>query len=195
MMGSMPDRFSGGKEVMQRKMVKKFLQSDAAEAVLSILTQTEERLLAAVVDQHEVLGLEGAGEVPDPDQRAGTLRELWLAKVEGRFPEWWVEHYADLENRKEAAQFAAASSEEWATTKEEWADRLRRNGLEGTDDELADGHVRRRYGVPLAEFKRQVVDWPDEREAEELQDVIAGPVERAISGVEAATDHLREQED
>jgi hypothetical protein len=193
MMG-LSDRFGGGKDVMQQKMVQRVLDSEAAEAVLTILARTEHRLLTAVVEQHDLLGLDGPAAPLDPEERAERLRGLWEAKMAGEFPAFWVEHYADLDNPEEAAQFAAVDPEEWQTTKREWADRLRRNGLEGDTNELAEGHVRKRYGVGLAEFERVVVEWPDGRASEELQAVLAGPVETAVAGIERANDHLRDRE-
>lgn len=184
-----------GKEALQRKMAEKFLESDAAEALLSILTTVERRLVAAVVEQHDLLDVDGLDEVPDPDERAARLRSLWQAKMSGEFPAWWVEHYADLEHPGEAAQFANEAAEEWETTKGEWAARYRRQDMEGSDEELANAHTQARYGVPLDEFERVVIEWPDERHGDELQAVIAGPVEAAIGGIEASNDHLRERED
>lgn len=189
----MMDRFGAGKEAMQRKLGRK-LVDEYGDAMLGVLTTVEHRLLEAVADQHDALDLAAVG-VPEPEARADRLRELWLAQFEGRFPAFWVEHYADLENPEEAAQFADLDAEEWETTKAEWADRYRRNGMDlDDDDELAAAHTTARYGVTLAEFEQVVVEWPEDRQGEELQDVIAGPVERAISGIEAATDHLRERE-
>jgi hypothetical protein len=191
-MDRLGDHFGGGRAAMQRKMAETFLQSDAAEAVLTILTRTENRLLEAVVEQHHLLDVDGPTDVPDPEDRAGRLRALWQAKIAGEFPAFWVEHYADLAHPEEAAQYADADPEEWQTTKTEWADRYRRNGMTGTDDELAGAHTKTRYDVGLDEFERVVVEWPDGREGDELQDVIAGPVETAITGIEQVNDHLRE---
>lgn len=184
-----------GKEALQRKMAEKFLESDAADALLSILTTVERRLVAAVVEQHDLLGVDGIDEVPDPDERRERLRALWEAKMSGAFPAFWVEHYSDLENAGEAAQFADEAAEEWETTKGEWAARYRRQSMEGSDEELANAHTRARYGVPLDEFERVVIEWPDDRHGDELQAVIAGPVVAAIEGIEASNDHLREREE
>jgi len=60
---------------------------------------------------------------------------------------------------------------------------------------LAQGHVRKRYGVGLSEFERVVVEWPEGRQGEELQAVMAGPVQRAVGGIEHVNDHLRQQQE
>lgn len=192
MIDSLPG-LGGGREAMQRQLGQRLVEQ-YGDAILSIVTTVERRLLAAVADQHDALGLAGI-EVPDPEVRAERLRDLWMAQFEGRFPAFWVEHYAPVENPGEAAQYADLDAGEWETTVGEWADRYRRQDVTGTDVELAGAHTKARYGVPFEEFERVVVEWPEERPGEELQDVVAGPVERAISGVEQATDELRERED
>lgn len=190
----MKNPFDSMRQSAKRQAAKQFLEGEAAEAVLRVLTTIEQRLLEAVVEQHDVLNLDGAGAVPDRDDRAAELRQLWLAKAEGRFPAWWVETYADVEHPGEAVQYAGLDADAWAEQLATWADRYREAGVDGSDRLLANSHIKTRYGVGLEAFEEEVVEWSAERQSRELQRIMAGPVERAIGGIERATDQLRDQE-
>lgn len=181
----MMDRF---KQAQRQKVAERVLESEQADAVLSILTTAETRLLDAVAEQHQHLDVEDPVErVPDPDDRADAIREMAIAWVEDRFAAHWVERYSGLDNAAEAAEFADMSREEWETTKAEWAARYRRNGADGSDDDLAGAHVAARYGVDLETFEQRVVEWPDDRKSDTVRDIMAGGIERALRGIEAST--------
>lgn len=188
-----PDTLGQG---MKRKMASRMLRSDRAEAVLDIAATAEHDLLAELQRTHDLLDLDHLDEVPAPADRREQLRQMWLAMLEDRFPQWWVEHCCPrLENPGEAAQYADLSDEEWQEQKAEWAARYRRNGLEGDDDELAEAHVRKRYDVDLRTFRHLVVTWPENRVADEVEGITAGGVRAAKEGLERVNDELAERED
>lgn len=182
-------------QTIKRKMARQFIASEKADAVLDVATTTETQLLSELQRTHDLLGLDGLEGVPDPDDRRAQLRQMWLAMIEGRFPEWWVEHCCPrLENPAEAAQYADLSDEEWQEQKAEWAERYRNNDVDGDDDELAEAHIRHRYDVSLRTFRHLVVTWPEGRIADELERVAAAGVQTAYEGLERVNDELADRE-
>ena len=172
----------------KRAMARRFLKSNQAEALIGILTEIERALIASVEEQHEALGLDGFGNLPDTDDRAAELRQLALAKLDGSLPEYIVENYDDhLENADEAAQFAGIEADEWAEQKEQWAQDYREQGMDAPDEALVDAHLRARYGVDLETFENLVVNWSDKREAAELENILASGFRTAKDGIEQTT--------
>lgn len=183
----MEDLAGAGKE----QAAKRMLEREEARAAFEIVAEVEMTLLESVREQHAAIGLETIDEedLPSKEDRVEQLRQAAMAKAEGRFPEWLVEHKLEgvLENADEAASYADLSKEEWENTKAEWAERYREQDLEADDDELAKAHVRTRYDVDLDEFHHLVVKWPDGREAAELQEVLSSGVRMANQGIERTT--------
>ena len=182
MLGGMGDK---GKVAMARRM----LNNEQAEAVFRIVSTVERALTASVKEQHDALGIDEIGALPDPEDRAEELHQLAIAKVNGRFPAFAVENQygSRLENAEEAAEFAALDVDEWEEQKAEWADRYRSQGVEGTDEELAEAHIRARYDVDMATFETLVVDWSDDREARELERIVTSGLKTAQNGIDRTT--------
>jgi hypothetical protein len=189
-MTSLPG-FDDLKGAGKEQAAKRFLNSDEARAAFEVLSEIETTLLESVRDQHDAIGLEtiDEDELPSKEDRVGQLQQAAEAKVGGRFPEFVVETFLDdrLENADEAAAYADLSEEEWESTKAKWADNYREQGVEGDDEELARAHVRTRYDVDLDEFYHLVVNWPEGREAAELQDLLASGVRMANQGINRTT--------
>lgn len=177
----------------KKQMAKTFLQSEAAQAAVGFVTTAEAQLLAAVERQHAALDLDDPPSQPDPDDRAEEIRTLGIRVIEGTFPEWWVENYTDLDNPAAAAEYADADPDAWSDRKESWAETLRANGMEGSVEELADGAVRSRFGVPLAEFEQLVVEWPEGRQSDEIERIVAAGFSATLEGVERATEEIRDR--
>lgn len=170
-------------------MAKQILKSEGGKAMFSIITGAERGLVASVKEQHDALGIDEIGALPDSEDRAEELYQLALAKVNGRFPAFAVENQygSRLDNAEEAAEFAALDVDEWEEQKAEWADRYRSQGVEGTDEELAEAHVRARYDVDMATFETLVVDWSDDREARELERIVTAGLKTAQNGIDRTT--------
>lgn len=184
----------GFKRRQQRKLAERFLESDQAEALLTILTTIEDEQLAAVEELHDELGIEFIDERPTPEDRAELLRAMALAQMGGEFPAFWVRHCSGLDNADEAAEVADLDADGWADQRATWAASYREASMEGTDRQLVEGHVRRRFGVPLDRFRELVVDWPAGRVAEEMQALVASGAETVTTGIELATEAVRDDE-
>ncbi|WP_435362758.1 hypothetical protein [Haloarchaeobius sp. DYHT-AS-18] len=185
---------------MKRRLAQKMLDSRMGESVLNIISGAENELVSSVVDLQAAADLddeERIGMLPSPEDRKEQIRQVIEAKLEGRFPEWWVTHVSGLENAGEAAE--KADIDDWEAQKERWADLLRENGTEGETDQLAGSYVRSRYGCTLDEFEEIVVEWPDQtedqnsRQAEEMKAVIASGVLMANQGIEQVTAELEDK--
>lgn len=192
LMNAMPD--SG-----KRAMAQKLLTSKMGNALLDIVARAEYHLVESVVDLQAAADLPDeqriAGAVPPADRRE-QLRALALAKLDGRFPEWWVANCSGLENAGEAAEKVGV---DWEDQKERWADLMRENDAEGETDVLAGSYVRSRYGCTLQQFREIVVEWPEggedeqPREAKEMRAVAAGGISRAQETIDAVTAELEEE--
>jgi hypothetical protein len=174
----------------KRQFAKRFLESDQGAAVLEILAEAEATLVRSVREQQAAIGVDLEGQpVPSKEDRKAQLQEMILAKIEGRFPEWWVETpLADrIDHADEAAEFADVDESEWTDAKETWADVLRESNPDADVDELADVYTRRRFGLELEEFREVVVEWPDGREAAELREILVAGVQMANQGINYTT--------
>lgn len=175
----------------KKEAAKRFLKSDRATAVFSVIAEAESTLVKSVREQHATIGLDTIDEedLPSREDRVTQLQQVALAKIEGRFPEYVVETYISdrLNHADEASDFAAVTDEEWQAQKEKWAEEYRDAGYEGTDEELARAHVRSRYGADLDEFYALVVNWPEGREGAELKNVLASGLKMANEGINRTT--------
>lgn len=186
-----------GKMQMMQKMMSDpaaFVDTEMMQGITLLLAQEEEQLQESVADLVEAADADADVDVRDPEARSGQLRAGLKAIVNGNVPATWVriQEVIDLEHVDEAAEFANADADEWQAQCREWAERWRENGLEGTDEELADAHIRSRYGVTKATFERVVVEWDDERVDSTLRDLLAGPIEDLQDQIDAVTETLQE---
>jgi len=178
------------------QMAKQALDSDLGTAMLDIVARGEYELMQSVMD------LQDAADLPDeqclsqtvhPDDRREQLRGVAHAKLQGRFREWWVENCTDLDHAEDAAQKVGV---DWDEQVAKWADLLRAQGAEGSDEALARTYVHRRYGVGLEEFRTLVVEWPEgdedepSREAREIRNVFVSGVEASKATIDAVTAEL-----
>jgi hypothetical protein len=175
------------KEQGMKRAARKFLRSEYGSAVITVVTKAERQLVEAVAEQHDLLSIDGVTSVPDEEDRAEQLRELALAKIEGRFPAFWVKHCSGLDGAERAARVADA--DDFDAVIERWASQYE---TEGTAEEIADGHVRALHGVDLDTFREVVVEWPEDREKEALKDVVVAGVTVAYDGIHASNQRLRE---
>ncbi|MFD1645571.1 hypothetical protein [Haloarchaeobius litoreus] len=185
----------------KRKMARKMLDSTMGQSMLQIVAHAEHELISSVVDLQSAADLadeQRVQVVPDPEDRQAQLRQIVEAKLDGRFPEWWVVNCSGLDNAEEAAEKVDV---DWHEQKERWAELLRENGTEGETDTLAASYVRSRYDCTLDEFRTLVVDWPDggederSREAEQLKQAVASGLSVANQGIQTVTEELEGDED
>ncbi|WP_435349007.1 hypothetical protein [Haloarchaeobius sp. HRN-SO-5] len=186
---------------MKRRMARQMLDSRMGTAMLDIVARAEHELVSSVIDLQEAADLADDHRIqslPTPEDRKAQIRQVVAAKLDGRFPQWWVANCSGLDNADEAAE--KADIDDWQAQKERWADLLRENGTDGDTDQLAASYVRSRYGCTLDEFEQVVVEWPENaegensREAEAMKAVVAAGVSEANQGIQRVTATLQEGE-
>ncbi|MFC6953533.1 hypothetical protein [Halorubellus litoreus] len=180
----------------KRGMAQKLLTSEMGNALLDIVARAEHQLVESVVDLQRAADLadeERIERVIPPEDRREQLRSLALAKLEGRFPEWWVVNCSGVDNAEEATEKVGV---DWEAQKARWADLVRENGAEGDDVVLAESYCQRRYGCSLKQFRHLVVEWPEgddggePREAREMRAVAVGGLSQAKETIDAVTAEL-----
>lgn len=185
--------FEGYKRKKMKSMAKKLLESEHGEVALQILTTAERALLESVREQRRAMGLDdNVDELPSREDRAEQLRQLALAAIADEFPQHYVETYlrTRLDHVDDATQYADLDEDEWQTQKQQWADDLRDQGATGPDDALAGRFVEMRFGVSLDEFRELVVHWPEGREAQEMENIVASGVKTANHAINVHTQIL-----
>jgi hypothetical protein len=180
--GNLPD---GAK----REMARRFFEGQA-EPLLTVVAHRERALVQHVRELHEQLGIEEIETVPQPEDRVEQMQEFALAKLDGAGHEWYLEEMVGVENVDEAVEHAGRPLDEWGETKAGWAEFYRSEGMEGTDRELAEAHVRTHFGVSLDTFEEVIVEWDESDEKALVEDVLAGGINTAEQGIITATDHL-----
>lgn len=170
-----------------------FVDTKPMQAITLLLAEEEEQLQEAVADLVDAAEADLDVDVHDPAERAEQLRAGLKGMVTSDIPATWVRQTAPIENADEAAQYAGVDADGWGEQCATWAQRWRDNDLEGTDAELADAHIRSRYGVTKAEFEAVVVEWDGDRTSRALRDMLAGPIETAQDRIRDVTDCLQEE--
>lgn len=160
------------KDAMRKRMLQSVTPSETAvgQRIANILTVTEYELFQAVdrlVDAAD--DLDGEFHVhEDMETRRDRLLEIADAVAEQRFEAWWWENYADrvVDNPARARQFAGISKSEWRQAIEQLADHKRARLEDAQDDvddrtdaQLAAERIREAFGVDLATFATEVVEW------------------------------------
>lgn len=164
--------------------------SEYVQALVTILSTLEHRQLQAVEELHGALDFDGIEVQADEEQRREQLLALVDAVASGEFEAYWFEEVAgeNIENPDDARAYAALDEGEWESQIGTWAETYRSKASEEfvnkTDRQVAALHVARKFGVSLAEFEREVVNY-DRQEA--LRTVLAGNFEAVENGIRAAT--------
>jgi len=167
--------------------------SEMARSFASIIAHLEHDLLDAVEDLHDALGVEDGVEVDQTvEERVDALLNVADAAAGGDFEAYWFGEVAGFENPEEVADFAKFGEEEWHDQIDDWEARYRRKAPEEFEDksarEIAAWHVEETFGVPLAEFEREVIGYT-RRGA--LKAALAGNLTAGIEGVRLAARHAR----
>jgi hypothetical protein len=113
-------------------------------------------------------------ELPDVEERAAQLETMAERASQADLVGWYFEEFAPdyLDEPARAKPYAGLNDDEWQAQKQAWAQNYRSTSPEAdaySDDELAALHVENTFGVPLEEFRRNVVDF---RPGEAIQDVL-----------------------
>lgn len=168
----------------EETMKRAIRQSGALEAVANIIAGLETELLDEVAALEDAAGIDHIDAVPDQEERRETLLALVQAKMGGDPREFYVSEIASqhVENAADAKPYLGLDPEEWESQIATWAESYRSKGAgsDMTDREIAEEHVRRKFGVSLSEFERNIVEW---EQSDMLRRVLAGNVETAIEGV------------
>lgn len=168
-------------------------ESELATALARILAGTEHDLLAAVADLHDAQGLDDPLTIDgSAEQRVDALLGLADAASDGEFRRFWFEELADYNDLDAIEEWVGIGAEAWDEQVTEWAEMYREKApdvAEGqSDSDLAEFHVEGEFGVPLAEFEREVVEF-SKRDA--LKQALAGNFLAGIEGVKRSAEHAR----
>lgn len=184
----------GDLSITQIREIKQKVQnpreSDVFQNYAESLAEMERALAEAQREHQQALGLEPTVEEVDVEARKDTLLDFIEAQLGGDFVEFYFEHLApaDLDAEK-AEPYLGLSTEEWEQQKATWAERYRETGggdLGGySDDELARLHVEDVFGVDLATFEREIVDWS---KSETMRTALAGRFERVEASIHETTE-------
>lgn len=162
-----------------------------AQALVDIVVEMEFAQLEAVEDLHDAMDVDALDVQKTREER----REQLLAVIEAIAPggqgveELYFDEVASdhVENPERAKSYAGLSEDEWTDQLAKWAD-VWRSELEDTDEmsdrDLAGIHVERRFGVALAEFETNVVEF-DRSQA--LETLLANNFEAVEHGIKTAT--------
>jgi len=167
--------------------------SEMARSFASIIAHLEHDLLDAVEDLHDAQGIEDGVEVNQTvEERVDALLEVAEAAAGGDFETYWFGEVADFENAEDVASFAGLSEEDWHDQMDEWVahyrDKAPEEFVDQGDREVVAWHVEETYGVPLAEFEREVVNYTRQMA---LRSALAGNIGAGIEGVRMAARHAR----
>ena len=179
---------------MKQQMARQFVQSEQFNAIISIFAGIEENTVESVQAVADAVdGVEGVEEIPTAEDRKAVIQQMSAALISDELPTWYVKNLAAVDNGKEAAQYVGSDIDELI---ERWSDRLRDQGVEGDDRELASAYVRNRYDVEdIQEFRNVVVEWSEERVQNTMRKVVAGGFETAQRTAYDAADALEEGEE
>ncbi|WP_439028426.1 hypothetical protein [Haloarchaeobius sp. DT45] len=177
-----------------QKVAQDPTESEHIQALVTVVTEIEDRQISAVEELHDSLGMEGLERTTTREDREDQLLSLVDAMAKGEFEDWWFgEVIADhLNNPEDAQSYAGLSEEEWDTQKERWASTYRDRAPEEfercSDEEIAGLHVERKWGISLSEFEREVVNFS---RAEAMETVLAGNLQAVEAGVQHATNAVK----
>lgn len=145
-----------------------------------------DRLLTATGVTDEFGGL-------DPEDRQDELLGMTEALQEGRLGAWWIEQHDRLDNPEDAEALIGLDPDEWRDQIEAWARSWRRaepDAVDGkTDAQIADLHVRHKFGVPLGEFSKNVVEFS---KGDALETVLTGHLRATTEAMNRAADAIEE---
>ena len=182
----------GPKQLAQAKKMMNdptaMLDMEPVLAILNVIANVETSLQESAGRAAIAHDVDSEIEVHDVEERVEMLRAGLQASMTGTIPQTWVKYCSDLENAEEAAEFANIDAEDWEQQCDEWATKWRDSGLEGTDEQLAEAHIRQRYDVDKATFEETVVEWEEARAKEALEEMLAGPMEDVVEQVDAVAE-------
>jgi len=179
--------FNASKQKLMESAIK---DSDALDHVTNIISGLECELLQEVADLQDAVGLDPI-DVPNPQARQEALASLVIAQMSGDLEGWYAEHVLaeHVENPQDAAAYLALDPEDWPDQKETWAEMYREQGADGSADSLAEHHVNQQFGVSLAEFRRQIVEWEP---AGVMQHAMAGNHRAAMQAIREVREEVAE---
>lgn len=142
-------------------------ETTVGQRVANILTTTEYELFQAVdrlVDAADVVDDEFV-VAESMEERRDTILEVADAVAAQEFDEWWWENHASrfVDNPERARAFSGLEKDAWRDAIESLAESKREAAEDGrpdaTDAQLADERVQEVFGVDLATFASEIVEW------------------------------------
>jgi hypothetical protein len=187
--------FGMGKLRELQQMAQNPRDSEMARSFASIIANLEHDLLDAVEDLHNALDVSEPLEVDQSvEDRVDSLLDVAEAAAGGDFETYWFGEVAGFENVDTVTSYAGLSQEAWEDQRQQWVNHYRQKAPKEFEDkrdrEVVAWHVKGEFGVPLAEFEREVIGY-SRREA--LQTALAGNIVTGIDGVRRAARAARSQ--
>lgn len=171
----------GFKGSMRRRMLSQLTPSETniGQQLAHILTTTEFELFQAVDRLVEAADpVDGRFVVPeDLETRRDRILAVADALAAQEFEAWWWDEYADefIDNAERARDLAGISKQEWRDVMATLAERERarqpadHDVQDETDAQVAARRVEELFGVDLATFSAEVVEW---KAAEHVDEII-----------------------
>lgn len=178
-----------GKQAVMKQLASNITESDEIKALVAIIAEIEHRQLTAVGELHDALGVDGIEVTKGKEERREQLLDVVDAAAPGgSLLDLWFEQVAPdhIDAAEDAKSYAGLSDEEWQQQQSNWAAAYR-DRIEGehTDEELAEQHVRRKFGVSLDEFEREVIGF---NEGDAMRTLLASNFEAVEHGIAQATE-------
>lgn len=193
----------GFRDALRQRAMGSVTPSETAigQEAVNILTTTEyqllqslQRLVEATDDLDDVLRV---GQTP-ADREAEILGAA-DALADQRFEAWWWEEYGDqlVDEPEDARERVGLSKAEWRDQLDTWADLYREHAADEvvdgkTDAQVAAMYVDARFGVDLATFASEVVEWHGPRH---LQHVLRRNMVEAIRVINEVAASLEDESD
>lgn len=187
---------------MKKKMLAQIDVRDNEQVLgpVNALAALEENRRKALDAHLEAIGVADDVDLEplaDREDRVDELLALIEARISGDPWDYWVEWQApeELENPDRARDYEGLSRDEWEQRVSQFAN-VYRGEFDDVDDltdrELADYHIRSRFGLEIEQFEAAVVTW---NPAEVMERAIAGPMQDMTAAVVEATAAVQEGEE
>lgn len=108
------------------------------------------------------------------EERAAQLTRGIVSLVDGDLEGYYAQEYARRRCSCEPGDvlpYVDMDPAEWSNQKLRWADLY---DADADPEDIAANHVKSAFGVSIDEFTREVVSWPDERDADIVGRFLAG---------------------
>lgn len=165
-------------------------ESERVRNMVGIIAEIERAQRAQLLELHEALDIEGLDDVDDVEDRVDELCEFISGYTSKDLRDYWLEYQAPEDLSADVKPYLDLDDQEWENQIGRWAESYRANAdlSDVSDRDIANQHVRNRFGLSLTEFEQHVVSWSFK---ETMEEALTGPLERnedAIADAVAAVE-------